>query len=328
MNAESTTDLFWLGVDAGGTSTRAVLATLDGRAVGRGEAGPGNPQVLGEERAAAAWSAAIRHALAGRAPALVRGLALGIAGVRSPEEAERARRRLVERNEIRTVRVTGDLEIAHAAALGGTAGTVVIAGTGSAALASDGQGRNARSGGWGWLADDAGGGYWLARRALAAACAGADGRGPSTNLGEQAAAFYQAPDLRAALAELQGPGHDRARVAAFAREVLAAAKAGDLAAKQCRAEAVEALLSLAKAARAGLAQKTGSPDAADHPLVLVGGLPLEPWLAERARAEGFSPRAAWGPPVLGAVVLAAQAGGGTLDAQAKTRLLATWTTPA
>lgn len=328
MNDASAADLFWLGVDAGGTGTRAVLATQDGRVSGRGEAGPGNPQVLGEERAAAAWSSAIRHALDGHSPTLVQGLALGVAGVRSPEEAARARRLLLDWSDIKMVQVTGDLEIAHAAALGGAAGTVVIAGTGSAALASDGQGRNARAGGWGWLADDAGGGYWLARRALAAACAGADGRGPATTLGERAAAFYQTSDLRGALAELQGPGHDRARVAAFAREVLAAATAGDLAAKQCRAEAVEALLSLAKAAREGLGRTTGSTEAADHPLVLVGGLPLEPWLAERARAEGFAPRAAWGPPVLGAVLLAAQAGGGRLDAQAKTRLLTTWTTPA
>lgn len=327
MNDVDANTRLWLGVDAGGTGTRAVLATKDGRVVGRGEAGPGNPRVLGEELAAAAWRAAALAALDGRPTTGLRGLALGAAGVRSAEEAAQARRRLAEWCVCPGIHVTGDLETAHAAALGGGPGIVVIAGTGSAALARDEQGRVARSGGWGWLADDEGGGYWLARRGLAAACAGLDGRGPATTLGQRAAAFFQAADLRTALATLQGPAHDRAHVAAFAREVIAAAEAGDAAAGRCRTEAVEALFDLAQAAHRRLAAQSQTGCEGEFPLSLVGGLPLGPLLAERARTRGFAPRAPWGPPVLGAVLLAAEVGGVKLDAASKTRLLATWTTP-
>lgn len=329
MSSAMDGEWYWLGVDAGGTGTRAALVAGDGRVVGRGEAGPGNPRAAGEGPAEAAWLAAARGALDGRAGAVVRGAVFGVAGVREADEAADAARRLAALGLAGGLRVTGDLETAHAAALGGGPGVVVIAGTGSAAWAKSADGRAARAGGWGWLADDAGGGYWLARRALVAACEGEDRRGPATTLAMRAAAFYGAADLRGALTALQGPGHDRARVAAFAREVFAAAEAGDAVAASCCAAAAVELVRLAEAARSGLIA-AGCRSVAEPalPLALAGGLPLGAAVAERATAAGFAPRVPWGPPVLGAVALAAEDAGAGLDAAAKARLLATWTTPA
>ena len=52
-----------LGVDAGGTSTRAVLATADGQCLGYGRGGSGNPTSSGVPLALDGVLRAIGHAL-------------------------------------------------------------------------------------------------------------------------------------------------------------------------------------------------------------------------------------------------------------------------
>ncbi|HZE40913.1 MAG TPA: BadF/BadG/BcrA/BcrD ATPase family protein, partial [Stackebrandtia sp.] len=70
-----------LGLDVGGTSTRALLADLDGRTLGRGKAGGGNPVSRGRATAEANLTTAVRQALDGADPARVRAAVVGIAGV-------------------------------------------------------------------------------------------------------------------------------------------------------------------------------------------------------------------------------------------------------
>ncbi|MFD0633413.1 hypothetical protein ACFQ9X_19435 [Catenulispora yoronensis] len=56
-----------VGLDVGGTHSRAVLATVGGRVLGTGRAGGGNPTVLGAGAAIANIVAALRAALGDRA---------------------------------------------------------------------------------------------------------------------------------------------------------------------------------------------------------------------------------------------------------------------
>jgi len=65
-----------LGVDAGGTASRAVVATADGTVVGHGEAGPGNPTSVGPA-AARAIGTAVSTALGDHDPARVTAAAVG-----------------------------------------------------------------------------------------------------------------------------------------------------------------------------------------------------------------------------------------------------------
>ena len=71
-----------LGVDAGGTASRAVLATVDGTIAGRGAAGPGNPLSAGSA-AASAVGTALHQALGRTPPAAVTAAVLGVAGIES-----------------------------------------------------------------------------------------------------------------------------------------------------------------------------------------------------------------------------------------------------
>ncbi len=316
---------FYLGVDAGGTGTRAVVADATGAVRGTGTGGAGNWQAVGAEAAGEAVRGAAARALAeaGVAAAAVRGSFFALAGVRlTGEHAEMGEQ--TARLGLGGVRVVGgDLAAAHAGALSGGIGVVVIAGTGSAAWGRDAAGGTAQAGGWGWLVDDKGGGYWLALRGLAAACEAEDGRGAATELGARAEVFFGAPGLREILRELHAGKRDRAAVAAFAREVRALAAADDTVARGLVAEAGAELLRLAEAVRGRLAAGVG-----DFPLAVTGGLEMGGAIAAEAAVRGFRPVAPWGEPVLGAVLLAARAGGAELDAAARTRLLAGWKPPA
>src|SRR5437899_12616928 len=69
-----------LGLDVGGSTSRALLAAFDGRRRGTGRAGGGNPTARDAESAAAAIGDAVSEALGATDPALVAGVTIGLAG--------------------------------------------------------------------------------------------------------------------------------------------------------------------------------------------------------------------------------------------------------
>jgi N-acetylglucosamine kinase-like BadF-type ATPase len=102
-------------------------------------------------------------------------------------------------------------------------GIAVIAGTGASAFVRKG-GNAARIGGWGYLVDDAGGGFSLGQACLRAAYRALDGRGEKTILQNRVEEILGAP-LADAIPDLYAGG--AARVAAFAPVAFEAARAGD-----------------------------------------------------------------------------------------------------
>lgn len=160
-----------VGVDAGGTGSRAVVLR-DGLVTERHDLGPLNLILHAD--------AVDRLAeLLTRVGATAAGL--GLAGLRSAEDAERVAAALTARTGAR-VAVGDDTGAALAGAFRGAPGVVVIAGTGSGAAGRDAGGRVARVGGHGFLLGDEGGGYWIGREAVRAAFRAVDGTGPPTTL--------------------------------------------------------------------------------------------------------------------------------------------------
>ena len=147
-----------IGVDGGGTRTRLVVAAADGRILGLGEAGCGNPSAGGEAEVRGSLAAARTRAFvqAGLEPRAAAAAFLGLAGV-AGEEERRAVERLAVELELapgdRTA-VDHDLRVAQAGAFAGGPGLVLVAGTGSACYGRAADGRSWRAGGGGSFADD------------------------------------------------------------------------------------------------------------------------------------------------------------------------------
>ena len=172
---------FLLALDAGGSSTRALVATLDGRPCGRAVAGPGNPTAVGAAAALAAVRTAASSALAQAGPGEVVSAVLAAAGSERVVAFEDLRRVLDLPPSARFRRASDLLAMYYSAAVEDS-GAGLIAGTGSvAARVVDGDlGRVV--GGNGWLLGDAGSGFWIGRRVARAVAAALDGTGPATEL--------------------------------------------------------------------------------------------------------------------------------------------------
>ena len=128
----------------------------------------------------------------------------------------------------------------------------MIAGTGSIAFGRNALGRVARAGGWGHVLGDEGGGFDTVRQALRAALRMEEGWGPPTTL---LAALIEATGSRDSndlLHRFYGDEWPRARVAALAPLVDAAALGGDGVAGEILSRAAQELALLAAAVRGQL----------------------------------------------------------------------------
>lgn len=169
----------------------------------------------------------------------------GISGLTDRDADADALLALVHADGVQATMLAHDSTTSFLGALGDRHGAVVAAGTGVVTLAV-GETETARVDGWGWIMGDAGSGYWIGRAALDAVMRAYDGRGPATVLTE--AALSRWPDLTQAYMALQAD-HDRVRVvASLAREVAAAADAGDAVARDISRRAAHELASSAQTA--------------------------------------------------------------------------------
>jgi len=174
------------GFDAGQTHTTCRLAAgCGGPPLAQGE-GPG-VRHLAAPGGAEAFQEALRRSLAAArhhlpADLRERPLLAAVAGASGIEagspvaEQGAALAATVLGLPAERVGVSGDERTALAGAFGGGAGIVVISGTGTIAVGSDGRGRLHRCAGWGWLLDEAGSAMDIGRDALALSLRMADGR--------------------------------------------------------------------------------------------------------------------------------------------------------
>ena len=311
-----------LGVDAGGTGTRAALVA-GGVARQRYSTGPFNFLLHddGVPRMAALARAARPSAVG-----------IGVPGIAREPGAAAAFAAAVSAACGVPTRVDSDATVAWLGAFLGRPGIAVIAGTGSVAVGGS-PGALRRVGGHGHLVGDEGSGYWIGRMALRAALAGAEGTGPPTRLGD---ALTQAAggSLDELVLRVQRAPTDRTVLTALAPVVGECADGpdGDPVARTIITEAAATLAGLAHALRRRLGElpvagvrelpaagvgelpaagvgelpAAGADElpAGDLPVAGVGGVfairPL--WAAFQRSTAAVAPLA---PPEIGAALLAA-----------------------
>ncbi len=285
---------FLIGIDGGGTSCRAAVATPDGRIVGRATRGAANiltdldgalANILAASRAALEDAGEDPERL-GDAPAL-----LGLAGSNVSDVAER----LMARLPFRRAEIVSDGLIALQGAFGDEDGAIAILGTGTMYLCRHG-GALRSFGGWGFVVADQGSGARLGRALLEECLLVSDGvRAGSSLTDDVLAEFGGEPARLVAFARYAAPS-DFGR---YSPRIFAAANANDpvgLRLLKAGAAAVDEILDV-------VALSGGER------ICLLGGLsPHYPkWLSDANRARLVGPRAA---ALDGAVALAVSRFGG------------------
>jgi glucosamine kinase len=251
---------FLVGIDGGGSGTRARLADAKGRALGSGRAGP---SALGQGIAQAwrhigeALDAAFADAGLPRVPAREIALGLGLAGIERPSRRDEF---LAADPGFARCALFSDAQTSLRGAFGGAAGIVIAAGTGSIGLVQTRDGVQRRVGGWGFPAGDEGSGAWLGQRAMQVAQGALDGRAA---VGPLARGVWRlaGADAESLLRWCEGAGQQA--YAQLAPAVFDAARDGD--------PAAVALLDAAAAELARHIDALSSDDPA-LPVVLAGSI--------------------------------------------------------
>ena len=262
------------GIDGGQSGTQAVIGNEFGEIIGRGAAGPA------DEIAQDATSTRLRDALQGALADACAHAQLSshtefdaiVAGVSGYEGTIWGVAPSLPTNRFV---IMHDAPIAHAAALGGAPGVVVIAGTGSVAYGVASDGRSATTGGWGYLFGDEGSAFWIARTAISVAAMHETCEGALT-----LQSFFGEPNMRALVRSFYNGRITRDALASFARVCIDTARAGTFGC-WCLTQPVEsATIELARLAVDGVVDET-------EPFLVsfTGGLMRDVWFKERVHTE-------------------------------------------
>lgn len=316
---------YYLGIDIGATKSHALIADENGCAVGFGQSGPGNHEIVGYHGLAAALQAVTDQALAdaGIARQQIAGAGFGVAGYDWPSELPPTL------EAIATLGLTAPLEVVNDTIIGLVAGAeagwgvAVIAGTSNNCWGWDAQHRIGRVTGNGGMFGEHGGSGELVQEAVAAVARAWTCRGPATAL---AGAFSRLVGASSDADLLEGLSQGWYDIgAAAAPLVFQTAEAGDAVALAVVRWAALELASLTNGVIRQLHLEAQTFD-----VVLVGSmynggpLLLEPMQAAvRALAPGARFVKLTVPPVVGAVLVGMQAAG--LDARALRQNLLTST---
>jgi N-acetylglucosamine kinase-like BadF-type ATPase len=251
-------DTWVVGLDLGGTGSRAAASPGPGRQPVRVE-GPPLHVVDGRSDAPdvirGLCQDLVRELAAARAGAgapQIRAAAVGLRGMMAMDRAGRldpyslhdvlAQGLGAERTAVSTDAVT-----AHLGALGGRGGAVLVVGTGAVAVAVDEYARWYLADGLGYLVGDQGSGAWIGREGLTAANKARDGRQDGASHVLLRAAERHFGRERHGIDLVSRPDALRL-LAEFARDVLAAAEAGDPASIAIRAASARGLADTLRAA--------------------------------------------------------------------------------
>lgn len=148
-----------IGVDCGGTSTKAVAYTMDGLLLHESETSFGNV-LIDQNKALKNIRQCIEKIMFKIKNEVCQAIILGIAGVDSGNFFSTVRKYLSSL-PTKEIIILNDAWLAHAALLKGEDGCLTIAGTGSITIGKY-NGFDNRVGGWGHLLGDEGSGYFIA----------------------------------------------------------------------------------------------------------------------------------------------------------------------
>jgi N-acetylglucosamine kinase-like BadF-type ATPase len=182
MGKKNTIKKYILGVDGGGTKTRAGVADFEGNVLATAAAGPGNFQSIGTAAAQGEIARAIKIALAAANVDChqIASTAYGLSGADREKDFDIVAGFLMDINPSPHFVLSNDTTLILRAGTTDGVGVASVAGTGSNTMGFNEKGDHVKVGGYGPYSGDSGGSYDLSSKAIIAAWKGMDGRGPKT----------------------------------------------------------------------------------------------------------------------------------------------------
>ena len=207
---------YYLGIDGGGSTTRAVLADARGEAVAAARAGSLNYRAVGFEIARESLRSIVEQI-----DIPIYAAFIGNAALSGPAPENELRALCEGILEPEFLAMDSDLFIALEAMDTQGPCAVAIAGTGSMAAGRTGEDEPVfHTGGWGWLLGDEGSGFHIAWEGIRAALRGYEGSGPATGLTGELCRHYGVGAPEELLDAFYDPPKEPREVALFARAVL------------------------------------------------------------------------------------------------------------
>lgn len=305
-------DKIVLGIDGGGTSTKAVLATTQGAVLGYGQAGPSCTDDVSIDSTRKNIRSAVDQAwfAYGQEARPADAAFLGIAGVVTEADCAIIQEIATSVNlaDADFIGFDHDVRIALAGGLALQPGIVLIAGTGSSCYGSNSAGFACRVGGWGYLLDDVGSSYYLGVEAMRAIVRSEDGRLGHTALLEPLMRVLGINDIQEIITRLYSPRMRKIEIAGLAPLVLDIAQQGDAIAQKIVLNGQNGLAHLVEIAAQRLAFQ---PE--DVLVAVIGGVAHSGdyykqglYDAIRAHVPGAQIQEPALSPVIGAALLAIQ----------------------
>ncbi len=259
-----------IGIDGGGTRTRALIVGVDGTVLAECEGGASQLQTVGIKQATTVIYDLVRECCS-KIEAdhqSIQSIVIGVAGAgRVSDRAELSDSLLAhsakKKFPFKNVTVETDARVALEAAFAGGPGIVLIAGTGSIALYRTEDGKVLRTGGWGSVLGDEGSGFAIGRDALIAVLRAYDGRGEKTVLTAKALAFFGIAGIEEIIGKVY---RDHADVASFVPKVFEAVNERDRIANQILVQNANALAEHVRVLTMQVRPRTKLP------VCLVGGV--------------------------------------------------------
>lgn len=252
----------FVGVDAGGSSTRAV-AMRDEHVLGSVTEGGAQARSRGVEAAADTIAHAIEAACGAASAEFVH---VGAAGAGHHDIASALRNAIESRVPSARVRVTDDAIIALRAGIPEGDGVVLISGTGSIAYAQIDE-KPYRAGGYGFLLGDEGSGAAIGAAGLRLYLKFCDGRAPRDGLIDALEASLHSIDASEVIDRVYLGEHALSALAAYAPLVMDVADRGEKSATKIVQTAALELFDLVKAV-----MRSGGAGNRDLALTFSGGM--------------------------------------------------------
>ncbi|MCP3968019.1 MAG: hypothetical protein GY750_06130 [Lentisphaerae bacterium] len=272
---------YYLGIDAGGTRTRCVVADCHGHILSYGTSSTAS-LAAGKDKVFQSLNDGISACIDG-----LQGfdgyIVSAFAGAASVvlEDERKLFSQLVKNVSIVNIGAVGTHHDIHAALKGGlceSPGIALISGTGSSCYGINKDEKSWQAGGWECVVDDLGSAYYMASRALGVIAKDVDGRGEPTTMTPCAYDYFKLQSWPEIIKRLHTEGFKgkplgKKDIAGFAPYVCKAAEQGDAAALKIIETGVDELILMVKSVCDNLGLK-----GEEQKLILTGSVINNPFI--------------------------------------------------